>query len=44
MHCMLCFTGELESAMNHFRKGLKYDPEHDGCKKAYRNVKKIQGK
>lgn len=34
--------GEIESAMNHYRMGLKYDPEHDGCKKAYRNVKKIR--
>jgi DnaJ family protein C protein 3 len=40
----IIFLGELESAMNHFRKGLKYDPEHEGCKKAYRNLKKIQGK
>lgn len=35
--------GELETAMNHFRQGLKFDPEHDGCKKTYRVVKKIQG-
>ena len=47
-HCryhldMLSFTGEIESAMNHYRKGLKYDPEHEGCKKAYRTVKKVQG-
>lgn len=34
--------GELETAMNHYRQGLKYDPEHDGCKKSYRIVKKIQ--
>jgi len=34
--------GELESAQNHFRQGLKYDPEHKGCKEAYNLVKKIQ--
>ena len=33
--------GELETAMNHYRKGLKYDPEHDGCKSGYRLIKKI---
>lgn len=36
-------VGELEMAMNHFRKGLKSDPEHEGCKSAYRRVKKSQG-
>ena len=30
-------------AMNHYRKALKYDPEHTGCKEGYRIVKKIQG-
>ena len=29
--------------MNHYRQGLKYDPEHDGCKGGYRLVKKLQG-
>lgn len=33
--------GELETAMNHYRKGLKYDPEHKGCKNGYRLIKKI---
>jgi DnaJ homolog subfamily C member 3 len=35
--------GELDTAMNHYRKGLKYDPEHDGCKGGYRLVKKMEG-
>lgn len=34
--------GEFESAMNHYRQGLKYDPEHNGCKSGHRQVKKIQ--
>ncbi len=34
--------GELDTAMNHYRKGLKLDPEHKGCKDMYRIVKKIQ--
>ena len=34
--------GEIETAMNHYRKGLKYDPEHVGCKGGYRLIKKIQ--
>lgn len=34
--------GELETAMNHYRKGLKYDPEHKGIKDMYRIIKKIQ--
>lgn len=34
--------GELESAMNHYRQGLKFDPEHEGCKGGYRQVKKVQ--
>lgn len=29
--------------MNHYRQGLKFDPEHEGCKSAYRNLKKYQG-
>lgn len=33
--------GEIETAMNHYRKGLKYDPEHRGCKEGYRLIKKI---
>lgn len=35
--------GELESAMNHYKQGLKFDPEHSGCKNGYRQLKKIQG-
>lgn len=34
--------GELDAAMNHYRQGLKFDPEHNGCKSGYRLVKKIQ--
>lgn len=34
---------ELDTAMNHYRQALKYDPEHKGCKGGYRLVKKIQG-
>lgn len=34
--------GELDAAMNHYRQGLKFDPEHNGCKSAYRKLKKIQ--
>ena len=35
-------VGEFETAMNHFRQALKYDPEHKGCKEGYRLVKKVQ--
>jgi len=35
--------GELEMAMNHYRQGLKFDPEHAGCKNGHRLIKKIQG-
>jgi len=34
--------GEYESAKTHFRHGLKFDPEHDGCKNGFRLIKKIQ--
>lgn len=34
---------ELDMAMNHYRQGLKFDPEHDGCKGGYRLIKKLQG-
>ena len=33
--------GEFAMAMNHYRSALKSDPEHEGCKKGYRLVKKI---
>eukprot|EP01031_Cornospumella_fuschlensis_P033638 gene33638-40692_t len=33
--------GELESASSHVRQGLKFDPEHSGCKAIYRRIKKI---
>lgn len=35
--------GELEMAMNHYRQGLKFDPEHSECKNGHRLVKKLQG-
>lgn len=35
--------GEFTMAMNHYRSALKSDPEHDGCKRGYRLVKKITG-
>eukprot|EP01036_Dinobryon_divergens_P038562 gene38562-50643_t len=35
--------GEFEMAMNHYRSGLKLDPEHSGCKGGYRLIKKING-
>lgn len=25
--------GEFDAAMNHYRQGLKFDPEHQGCKR-----------
>ena len=30
-------------AMNHYRQGLKFDPEHKGCTEGYRLLKKLQG-
>ena len=27
--------------MRHLREGLKYDPEHKGCKELWRTVKKL---
>jgi DnaJ family protein C protein 3 len=35
-------VGEFETAMNHYRQALKFDPEHKGTKEGYRLVKKIQ--
>mmetsp|Transcript_19713 Transcript_19713/g.19816 ORF Transcript_19713/g.19816 Transcript_19713/m.19816 type:complete len:505 (-) Transcript_19713:32-1546(-) len=35
--------GEFDMAMNHYRSGLKSDPEHKGCKSGYRLVKKLTG-
>jgi len=34
--------GEFDTAMNHYRKGLKFDPEHKGIKDMYRIIKKVQ--
>jgi len=34
--------GELDMAMNHYRRGLKLDPEHKSTKELFRLVKKIQ--
>ena len=33
--------GEHELAMTHWRSGLKFDPEHAGCKDMYRLLKKL---
>lgn len=33
--------GELETAINHYRKALHFDPEHKECKDMYRVVKKV---
>ena len=33
--------GEFEMAQTHFREGLKYDPEHKGCKEGHKKVKKM---
>jgi DnaJ family protein C protein 3 len=35
------FLGELDAAINHFRKGLKSDPEHESIKSSYKKVKKV---
>ena len=31
--------GEFEMAQTHFREGLKYDPEHKGCKEGHKRIK-----
>mmetsp|Transcript_25207 Transcript_25207/g.35530 ORF Transcript_25207/g.35530 Transcript_25207/m.35530 type:complete len:516 (-) Transcript_25207:112-1659(-) len=36
--------GELDLAVNHFREGLKLDPEHKGCKKGHKYVKTVTKK
>lgn len=36
--------GEHPAAINHFREGLKLDPEHKGCKKGHKFVKSIDKK
>lgn len=33
--------GEHDTAQQHFREGLKHDPEHQGCKKGHRRVKNL---
>ena len=33
--------GEFDMAQTHFREGLKYDPEHKGCKEGHKRVKKM---
>lgn len=40
----LCYyvIGETETAMNHYRQALKFDPEHKGCKEGHRLIKSIQ--
>lgn len=36
--------GEHDLAIQHFREGLKFDPEHKGCKEGHKFVKKIEKK
>mmetsp|Transcript_1756 Transcript_1756/g.2520 ORF Transcript_1756/g.2520 Transcript_1756/m.2520 type:complete len:514 (+) Transcript_1756:137-1678(+) len=36
--------GEHETAVNHYREGLKLDPEHKGCKEGHKHVKTIMKK
>jgi len=36
--------GEFEAAANHYRQGLKYDPEHKGCKQGHKTLKSITKK
>jgi len=36
--------GELELAVNHYREGLKLDPEHKGCKAGHKYVKAVTKK
>lgn len=33
--------GELDTSINHYRKALKFDPEHKECKDMYRVVKSV---
>lgn len=34
--------GEFEMAQTHFREGLKYDPEHKGCKDGHKQVRAME--
>jgi tetratricopeptide (TPR) repeat protein len=36
--------GDHEQAINHYREGLKLDPEHKGCKASHKFVKNIEKK
>ena len=36
--------GEHDTAVTHFREGLKLDPEHKGCKAGHKTIKAIQKK
>ena len=36
--------GEHESALAHYREGLKLDPEHAACKKGHKQVKNLEKK
>jgi len=38
------WLNDHEMALNHFREGLKLDPEHKGCKEGHKLVKKIDKK
>jgi DnaJ homolog subfamily C member 3 len=35
--------GELDTAKEHYRQALKYDPEHAGSKTGHRKLKKVSG-
>ncbi|CAJ1958824.1 unnamed protein product [Cylindrotheca closterium] len=36
--------GEHDSAIQHYREALKFDPEHKGCKEGHKFIKKIEKK
>lgn len=36
--------GEHDTAIQHYREGLKLDPEHKGCKTAHKNIKSLMKK
>jgi DnaJ homolog subfamily C member 3 len=38
------WLNDHETAIKHFREGLKWDPEHQGCKDGHKLVKKIDKK
>lgn len=36
--------GEYDTAINHYREGLKQDPEHKGCKAGHKQIKNMRKK